>query len=116
VQAFATPALAPFPKERFDAKGLWAATRVSYFGLAYNTRSVKAEEAPKTYRDLLDPKWKGKLCWASTTETGGALMFITFIRRAFGEENGEAYLRDLSKQDVANLTGSPREVVNKVMQ
>jgi iron(III) transport system substrate-binding protein len=77
---------------------------------------VKAEETPKTYQDLLDPKWKGKLCWASTTETGGALMFITFIRRAFGEEKGEAYLKDLSQQNVANLTGSPREVVNKVMQ
>jgi iron(III) transport system substrate-binding protein len=116
LQSFSTPALAPFAKERFDGKGFWAATRVSYFGLAYNTRAVKADEAPKTYQDLLDAKWKGKLCWASTTETGGALMFITFIRRAFGEERGEAYLRDLSKQAVANLSGSPREVVNKVMQ
>jgi iron(III) transport system substrate-binding protein len=43
-------------------------------------------------------------------------MFITFIRRAFGEEKGEAYLRDLSRQNVTNFTGSPREVVNKVMQ
>jgi iron(III) transport system substrate-binding protein len=116
LQSFSTPAVAPFTKERFDSKGMWAATRVSYFGLAYNTRLVKVEEAPKTYQDLLDPKWKGKLCWASTTETGGALMFITFIRRALGEEKGETYLRDLSKQNVDNLTGSPREVVNKVMQ
>ena len=116
LQSFSTPALAPFAKERFDSKGMWAATRVSYFGLAYNTKSVKAEEAPKTYQDLLDPKWKGKLCWASTTETGGALMFITFIRQAFGEEKGESYLRNLSKQNVDNLTGSPREVVNNVMQ
>ena len=44
------------------------------------------------------------------------MMFITFIRLVMGEEKGEAYLRDLSKQNVANLTGSPREVVNKVMQ
>jgi ABC-type Fe3+ transport system substrate-binding protein len=116
LQSFSTPALAPFAKERFDSKGFWAATRVSYFGLAYNTKLLKAEEAPKTYEDLLDPKFKGKLCWASTTETGGALMFITFIRRAFGEEKGESYLKALSKQKVDNLTGSPREVVNKVMQ
>ena len=116
VQAFATPALAPFAKERYDSKGSWAATRVSYFGLAYNTRLVKAEDAPKTYEGLLDPKWKGKLCWAATTETGGAMMFITFVRLVMGEEKGEAYLRDLSKQNIGNLTGSPREVVNKVMQ
>src|SRR4051812_48525711 len=74
LQPFTTPALAPYSKEQINDKGLWAATRSSYFGLAYNTKSVMAEEAPKTYRDLLDSKWKGKLCWASTTETGGALM------------------------------------------
>ena len=101
LQSFSTPA---------------AATRVSYFGPAYNTRLVKADDAPKTYQDLLDPKWKGKLCWAATAETGGAMMFITFIRLIMGEEKGEAYLRDLSKQHIANFTGSPREVVNKVMQ
>src|SRR5262249_51927322 len=76
----------------------------------------KADDAPKTYEDLLDPKWKGKLCWAATTETGGAMMFITFIRLIMGEEKAEAYLRDLSKNNIANMTGSPREVVNKVMQ
>jgi len=116
LQSFMTPAFAPYDKQRYDTKGSWAATRVSYFGLAYNTRLVKAEDAPKTYEGLLDPKWKGKLCWAATTETGGAMMFITFIRLIMGEEKGEAYLRDLAKQNISNLTGSPREVVNKVMQ
>ncbi len=110
LQAFSTPALAPYDKARYDSKGLWAATRVSYFGPAYNTRLVKAEDAPKTYQALLDPKWKGKLCWAATTETGGAMMFITFIRVVMGEEKAEAYFSDLSKQNIANLTGSPREV------
>jgi ABC-type Fe3+ transport system substrate-binding protein len=116
VQSFSTPAVAPYAKERYDPKGFWAATRVSYFGPAYNTRLVKADDAPKTYQDLIDPKWKGKLCWAATAETGGAMMFITFIRLIMGEEKGEAYLKDLSKQNIANFTGSPREVVNKVMQ
>src|SRR5438128_2677608 len=77
---------------------------------------VKAEEAPKTYEELTDPKWKGKLCWAVTSETGGAMMFISFMRMIMGEEKGEAYLRELAKQNIANMTGSPREVVNKVMQ
>jgi iron(III) transport system substrate-binding protein len=116
LQAFSTPALAPYDKARYDSKGLWASTRVSYFGPAYNTRLVKAEDAPKTYEALLDPKWKGKLCWAATTETGGAMTFITFIRLIMGEAKAESYLSELSKQGIANMTGSPREVVNKVMQ
>jgi iron(III) transport system substrate-binding protein len=116
LQAFSTPALAPYDKARYDSKGLWASTRVSYFGPAYNTRLVKAEDAPKTYEALLDPKWKGKLCWAAATETGGAMTFITFIRLIMGEAKAETYLSELSKQTIANMTGSPREVVNKVMQ
>ena len=116
LQPFSTPALVPYDKARYDSKGFWASTRVSYFGPAYNTRLVKADEAPKTYEALLDPKWKGKLCWAATTETGGAMTFITFIRLIMGEAKAETYLSELSKQNVANMTGSPREVVNKVMQ
>jgi len=39
----------------------WIATRLNIFVAAYNTQLVKKEELPKTWRDLLDPKWKGKL-------------------------------------------------------
>ena len=60
VQSFSTPAVAPYAKERYDPKGFWAATRVSYFGLAYNTRLVKAADAPKTYQDLTRPEMEGQ--------------------------------------------------------
>jgi iron(III) transport system substrate-binding protein len=116
LQSFTTPALEPYDKNLYDPKGFWASTRVSYYGLAYNTRMVSAADAPKTYDDLLDPKWKGKLCWASRVETGGALMFITFMRLTRGEAAAEDYLRKLSAQNIVNYTSSPREVVNKVMQ
>ncbi len=114
-QAFSLPILTSYEKDLYDPKGMWAATRLSYFGLAYNTKLVTAGDAPKTYDDLLDPKWKGRLAWAATTETGGAAMFITFIRSWMGDEKGEAWLAKLSQQKIANLSGSPREVVNKVM-
>jgi iron(III) transport system substrate-binding protein len=39
----------------------WVGTRLNIFALAYNTGRVKKAELPKTYNDLLDPKWKGKL-------------------------------------------------------
>jgi ABC-type Fe3+ transport system substrate-binding protein len=41
--------------------GEWVGTRVNVFVQAYNTRLVKKEELPKTWEDLADPKWKGKL-------------------------------------------------------
>jgi iron(III) transport system substrate-binding protein len=116
LQPFKTPATDVYDKEMVDPQGFWAATRVSYFGLAYNPKLVPAAEAPKSYEDLLDPKWKGKLCWSSSVETGGALMEITFLRMIWGEEKAEDYLKKLSAQKIINHTTSPREVVNKVMQ
>ena len=41
--------------------GEWVGTRLNVFVQAYNTRLVKKEELPKTWEDLLHPKWKGKL-------------------------------------------------------
>ena len=41
--------------------GEWVGTRLNVFVQAYNTNLVKKEELPKTWEDLLDPKWKGKL-------------------------------------------------------
>ena len=116
LQPFKTPATDIYDKDMIDPKGFWAATRVSYFGLAYNTRMISAAEAPKSYEDLLDPKWKGKICWSSSVETGGALMQITFLRLVMGEEKAEDYLKKLSEQKIINHTTSPREVVNKTMQ
>lgn len=39
----------------------WAPQFLSVFVQSYNTNAVKEEDLPKTYADLLDPKWKGKL-------------------------------------------------------
>ena len=39
----------------------WAATLLSVWVQAYNTKLIRKDELPKTYRDLLNPKWKGKL-------------------------------------------------------
>ncbi len=41
--------------------GEWVGTRLNVFVQAYNTKAVGKEELPKTWEDLLSPKWKGKL-------------------------------------------------------
>jgi iron(III) transport system substrate-binding protein len=48
------PAALPSHKE-------WVGVTIDVFSAAYHTTSVKKEELPKSYRDLLDPKWKGRL-------------------------------------------------------
>ena len=39
----------------------WASTLLTVFVQAYNTSQIKKEDLPKSYEDLLNPKWKGKL-------------------------------------------------------
>ena len=41
--------------------GEWVGTRLNVFVQAYNTKLVKKEELPKTWEDLRDPRWKGRL-------------------------------------------------------
>jgi len=41
--------------------GEWVGTRLNVFTLAYNTNLVKKEELPKTWEDLANPRWKGRL-------------------------------------------------------
>ena len=50
-----------FPPRYRDADGMLVTTRVWLSSLGYNTNLVKAEEAPKSFADLLDPKWTGKM-------------------------------------------------------
>lgn len=58
------------PDEHRDADGQFASFRVWLSIIAYNTSLVKAEEAPKSSADLLDPKWKGKIVQAHPGYSG----------------------------------------------
>src|SRR5262249_34903573 len=50
-----------FPEQYRDPDGMFALSRVYLSSIAYNPTLVKAEDAPKSYADLLDPKWAGML-------------------------------------------------------
>ena len=61
VAEFRPPAAAAFPDELKDSKGFWTASRLGIETIAWNTSQVKAADAPKSFEDLIDPKWKGKI-------------------------------------------------------
>lgn len=110
-----TPMLEAYPQKYRDPEGRWTATRLSYYSIAYNTRIVAAEKVPRTYEDLLDRQWKGKLAWRVGSASGAGL-FITNLRIAWGEEKAEAYLAGLSEQRIVNFgSGSARTLVDRVV-
>jgi iron(III) transport system substrate-binding protein len=98
-----------YDKQYYDPAGLHVTTRVLVSPLGYNTKLVKAEEAPKSFADLLDPKWAGKMVKAHPAYSG-TIMNATFqIARDLGWE----YLEKLAKQrimQVQSATDTPKKI------
>lgn len=79
-------------------------------GVSVNTEHVKPAEQPKTFDDLLDPKWAGKMAGSGNPNLDGAPGFVSLVLRSMGEDKGMDYQRKLSKQKIANVPGSSRLV------
>src|SRR5437016_6168153 len=98
---FATPMLDAYPKMYLDPKGHLAPTRLSYFSIAYNTKQVPAAKVPKTYADLLDPQWRGRMAWPYANT--GRYLFMINLRLASGEERAMDYFKKLAAQKIINF-------------
>jgi ABC-type Fe3+ transport system substrate-binding protein len=110
-----SPQLAGIPEKLRDPDHLWVPTRMSYFSIAYNTRLVPTGTEPKTYDDLLDEKWKGRMAWPLLSAIGAPL-FVTNLRLAWGDDKAIAYLRRLGTQNIVNFgAGNPRTLVDRVI-
>ena len=79
--------------------------------MGFNSSPVKRAEAPKTYEDLLNPRWKGQMMW-STSRGSGAPIFVGTILNTMGQEAGKAYLQKLKAQNIAKSTASNRQVLD----
>lgn len=103
-----------YPPEYRDKDGYWTAANLYFLTPGYNTNLVKPGDVPKTYQDLLDPKWKGKIVWnASSTSSGPG--FIGNVLRTMGQKKGMTYLDKLSQQKIVNMEASARKVLDQVI-
>src|SRR3954463_12264671 len=66
-----------FLAEYRDPEGMSATTRIYLSSIAYNTNLVKPGDAPKSFADLLDPKWAGKMVKGHPAYSG-TIMTTTF--------------------------------------
>jgi iron(III) transport system substrate-binding protein len=88
-----------YPGEHRDPDGCYVTSRVYVSSLGYNTNLVKAEDAPRSFVDLLDPKWMSKIVKAHPAYSG-TIMTATFqIARELGWE----YFEKLAKQKVLQV-------------
>jgi iron(III) transport system substrate-binding protein len=68
----------------------WAAVYLNLFAAAYNTDKVRRDELPRTYADLLHPRWKGRL----GVESQDQEWFLAVVKD-MGEASGLKFFRDL---------------------
>ena len=101
------------PRDRLLFDGRMVATNNSVFAHGYNTKLVKRTELPKTYRELLDPKWKGRLAgWEFFVSAG-----LAFWGMEVGDDLALEYARNLRNHDllltraVANVVGAGERAI-----
>jgi iron(III) transport system substrate-binding protein len=98
-----------YPADHKDPDGQFASFRVFLCPMGYNTNLVKAEEAPKSYADLLDPKWAGKIVKAHPSYSGTILTATFQIAR----DVGWSFFEKLAQQkimQVQSATDPPRKI------
>jgi len=98
-----------YPPEQRDSDGTFATWRMTLSIMGYNTRLVKADQAPKSFADLLEPKWSGKMVKAHPGYSGTILTATFEMARDLGWD----YFQKLAKQrvmQVQSATDPPRKL------
>lgn len=91
--------LLKWPADQRDADGTYASVRFTLMPIGINTNLVKPEEAPKSFADLLGPKWSGKIVKAHPSYSGGIVTSTFQTVHAIGWD----YIEKLGKQKVLQV-------------
>lgn len=95
LQAVKSPTLGQLLGAAVPEHGAWIGTRLNIITAAYNTNLVKPEDVPKTWEDLLEPEWKGKLGIEAEDHD-----WMAEIVSSFGtEEDGLGFFRKLGESN-----------------
>ena len=90
-----------FPESFRDPDGIAFGWRAFLIVMSYNSRLLPAADAPKTWRDLLDPRWKGKLVTAHPGYSGSIATYTLALVNLYGWD----YFKQLA-QNKPHLTQS----------
>ncbi len=85
--AYASPSYAAFPPASRDRDGILSPPyRMVVVGILYNTRLVKAEDAPKTLQDLLQERWKGEIVMPDPTQHITTTVWLASLESVQGQQ------------------------------
>jgi iron(III) transport system substrate-binding protein len=87
-----------YPTELHGRDFAWSNYALTLASFAWNTDAVSAADAPKTWDDLLDPKWSGRLGIQDPLQAGGAGIWFVTMYQLWGEEKWSDYMKRLGAQ------------------
>jgi len=100
--SYASPERKMIPDDLKDKQGYWTSVYVNSIVLGYNTQLTKGQPLPRTYEDLLQPRWKGRKISIDST-------YVTFLQgliSAWGKEKALDYLKKFADQEPVVMRGS----------
>jgi ABC-type Fe3+ transport system substrate-binding protein len=116
LEPYVPPAAADYTPDLKDPNGLWNVMNQFIYTTGVNTDIVPAAQIPKTFEDLLDPRWKGgKIAITTDPTVNGPPGFVGNILLSMGQDKGMAYLHKLAAQGVVNVPAAQRVVLDQVI-
>lgn len=97
---YSSPQRQFYPEGLKDVEGYWTDLYMNVNAIGYNTRLVAPRDVPKTYQDLLLPRWKGKMGMDTK-----AYDWFAHVLKLMGEKNGIEYMKKLGEQDIQFRNG-----------
>jgi len=98
--SYFSPERAAYPAEYRDDKGFWMMPAATLNVIAYNKKMVAANEVPKSFWDLTEPRWKGQLLMDDNESK-----WMAGMMQYYGEAKAMDLLRKLAAQDIQFRTG-----------
>ena len=100
LQRYLSPHAQFYPEGFTDKEGYWTSVYSIPRVIAYNTKLVKSDVTPKSWEDILQPRWKGGFGLSDS-----ATLWYTGFLKYFGEEKGRDFMRKLAAQKPAFRDG-----------
>lgn len=121
LQNLTTPYLIPYlpllgyTNDTYDPSGIWSPTMVNVIGVAYNTNLVSPADVPKTWADLANSKWNGKLTFDQPSRlTNGGTVFA-FLYSVMGNATWTAFMKNIATSN-PTIVSSASGAINNVVQ
>lgn len=102
-QPYRSPEAKGLPAGYVEKEGRWTASNAHVMIIMTNKSQVKEQEMPKTWKDLFNPKWKGKVVMANPEKSGSAYAQVYGLYKLYGWDGLKQLINNAKVLDSSSL-------------